>query len=97
VAIGLGLDRAFFGGGGGSGSEAPEPQTFAEGGAVPESGMPSFAGESPIPDTVCSRFVMDFKKCMEQSGHDVAACKWPMNLLESCQAEQAGLAEAARF
>lgn len=69
-----------FGGGGGGGGEAEQYEQ-------PEVAAP---GQAPgaIPDGVCARFVTDFQTCMSQSGHDVAACKWPMNLLEQCQEQQ---------
>lgn len=73
-----GMSNALFGSGGGGGGEA-EQYADAPAAAV---------GEAPIPDGVCARFVQDFQTCMSQSGHDVAACKWPMNLLEQCQSQQ---------
>lgn len=95
VAIGRGLDRTFFGGGGGGGEA--EPEQCADGGVAQEGGVSSFGAESAAPATACTRFMEDFKSCMEHSGHDVASCKWPMELLANCQAEQTGLAEANRF
>lgn len=98
VAIGRGIDRAFFGGGGGAGGAEPEPQEFdAAAAASPAGGVSSFGAEGPAGGAACSRFMEDFKACMESSGYDAATCKWPMELLANCQAEQAGLAEANRF
>jgi hypothetical protein len=97
VAIGRGIDRAFFGGGGGGGGEGGAAEVDPNhAGEAP--GTSSFAAESPIPDSLCSRFVEDFKNCMDQSGHDVAACRWPMELLSQCQqGQQPGFADAGRL
>lgn len=96
VAIGRGIDRAFFGGGGGGGAES-EPQEYEAAAAAPAGGVSSFGPEGAPGGAACTRFMEDFKTCMESSGYDAATCKWPMELLANCQAEQGGLAEANRF
>lgn len=96
VMAGRALDRTFFGGSGAAAApagEAPAP--------VPE-GSYEFAaaeGAEPVPDSVCAREALEFKKCMQRTGSNVGECQWNFDLLSSCQRQQhdLGFAEAGRF
>lgn len=95
VAIGRGIDRALFGGGSGSAPmpeeiPADEPNAFSE-----------FSDDQgQIPDAVCSREVLEFKKCLDRTNHQVAECQWNLEILTACQQQAAqnnGFADAPRL
>jgi hypothetical protein len=95
VAIGRGIDRALFGGGGGHGPEGVAGEEAPEYAPVSE-----FADEEvDAPESVCSREFAEFQKCMARS-NNVSACDFNFQMLASCQAAQApqtGFADAGRF
>lgn len=101
VAIGRGIDRALFGGGG-SGAAATEasPDDHLETSASAQQSS-SFAADGAIPESVCSREILEFRKCLDRSNHQLSECQWNLDLLKACQ-EQAqamgtGFADAPRF
>lgn len=95
VMAGRAMDRAFFGGG--SAQAAPEevpPQEYEE---------PTYneyaANGQEITPSVCAREALEFKKCMEKTSSDVAACQWNLDVLAACQQQQqqTGFADAGRL
>ncbi|KAI0563031.1 hypothetical protein FGB62_47g016 [Gracilaria domingensis] len=93
VMAGRAMDRALFGGSG----SAPEPVAEPMSAASPA--PYEYSAEEQLPETVCAREVLEFKKCMERSGSDVAACQWNIDVLAACQRQQQelGFADAGRL
>ena len=85
VMAGRAMDRAFFGGGAAAappaeGAEAPAPDAAWDYDAQSQT--------EQIPDSVCAREALEFKKCMERTGSNVGECQWNFDLLASCQRQQ---------
>lgn len=104
VAIGRGLDRALFGGGSAGGAaEAPDVDNLGptDNVDIGDSSYSSYATEAPIPDSICSREVLEFKKCLDRSNHHISECQWNLDLLQACQAQaqamDRGFADAPRL
>lgn len=93
VMAGRAMDRAFFGGGNREapveGDEAGAEEYYAAG-----------IEDGEIDQGVCSREILEFKKCLERTGTDMTECKWNLDILTACQQQQQqqlGFADAGRF
>lgn len=95
VMAGRAMDRAFFGGPGGQPAPEEAEQPLE---SVPSPEFSSL-GEEQVSDSVCAREALEFKKCMERTSSDIAACQWNIDILAACQRHQqeTGFADAGRF
>ncbi|CAN8073181.1 unnamed protein product [Agarophyton chilense] len=93
VMAGRAMDRTFFGGSGSASEPISEPINAVD----PASS--EYSTEEPLPDTVCAREMLEFKKCMERNGSDIGACQWNIDILSACQRQQQdlGFANASRL
>lgn len=95
VMAGRAMDRTFFGGG-----SQPPAEELPQEGAAPQAFDSEFAAPSEeITPSVCAREALEFKKCMERTGSDVASCQWNLDILAACQQQQpqSGFADAGRL
>lgn len=72
-------------------------------GEAPPAYVNEFSAAPPMPEeqqlSVCAREVLEFKKCMDKSGSDIASCQWNLDVLAACQQQQqqSGFADAGRL
>ena len=93
VMAGRAMDRAIFGG---SASAAPEAEPAA---AYDDTHTAGELAAEDLSDSVCQREIMEFRKCMQANGSNVAACQWNIDILAACQRQQeaVGFADAPRL
>lgn len=92
VMAGRAMDRAFFGGGSAAPAEELPPQHSTD-------SYDSWEAKDQIPESICSREALEFKKCMERTSSDVASCQWNLDILAACQRQshETGFADAGRL